>query len=278
MVETTDIPRSATAGARHWIVPIGLLLLVFNALVLQRFESSSSSNNTSKTTSLFRDTGDSSTILLRITNCIEKPLSVGTKKSPFWTDTNTRFMDNAKRAAVAVELMYEYGALKKNNSTKTSTSTSTSTNNKNNYSSTNAEGGRIVDMGSGFLALRDALPSSERHRYLPVDLKERVPGSGTVICNLNEHEFPMLLDDDDQGGVSAFIFLGSFEYILDKMTVLHLCRMHPRAHVVLVSEKHALLSSLLTLTFVLSNSIIRLENVAQARGTFAGWLRWMASH
>jgi hypothetical protein len=88
-------------------------------------------------------------------------------------------------------------------------------------------GGRIVDIGSGYQGLRKLL-SSKDVIYTPVDVEERVPGSGTVICNLNKQEFPFFTDQK----VSAFAFLGSFEYILDKMTALRSCRMK-NAHIVM---------------------------------------------
>jgi hypothetical protein len=140
---------------------------------------------------------------ITITNCARSPTGA---KSSFWTDGNVNHMNVEKRAEVAVELLSEFGAFKRP--------------------------GRVVDMGSGLLALKTALPEEERHRYIPVDLKERVPGSGTVVCNMNQHEFPLLLQEK----VTAFTFLGSFEYVLDKMTVLHLCRMHEGAHIVMVSR------------------------------------------
>ena len=43
-------------------------------------------------------------------------------------------------------------------------------------------------------------------------------------------------DDDARDGVAAFAFLGSFHYVLDKQTVLHLCRAHRGAHVVLAYD------------------------------------------
>ena len=88
-------------------------------------------------------------------------------------------------------------------------------------------GGRIVDIGSGYQGLRKLL-LSDPVIYTPVDVEERVPGSGTVICNLNKQEFPFFMGQK----VSAFAFLGSFEYILDKMTALRSCRMR-NAHIVM---------------------------------------------
>ena len=88
-------------------------------------------------------------------------------------------------------------------------------------------GGRIVDIGSGYQGLRKLLPN-KGVIYTPVDVEERVPGSRTVICNLNKQEFPFFMGEK----VSAFVFLGSFEYILDKMNVLRSCRVK-NAHIVM---------------------------------------------
>jgi hypothetical protein len=234
-------PRSTSSlvwinNNRRWLLPFILLLVVAGTLMVTLTEYTETACTIIGTTTTSNDSRapavtvvheletKDQTASLGIKNCV--PSSSGplrTRASAFWTDQNVQHMNVTKRAVVAVNLMYEYGALTERDTSKS--------NNNNNNNSTRSGQGRIVDLGSGLLALRDALPESERHRYLPVDLKERVPGSGTVICNLNEFEFPMLVDDV---GVAAFTFLGSFEYILDKVTLLRLCRMHPGAHVVMV--------------------------------------------
>lgn len=121
------------------------------------------------------------------------------KRSPFWN--TTEWMNNVQKYHGAKTLLNKFGALE--------------------------NGGRIVDIGSGYQGLRKLL-LDKKVIYTPVDVEERVPGSGTVICNLNKQEFPFFMGQK----VSAFAFLGSFEYILDKMTALRSCRMR-NAHIVM---------------------------------------------
>jgi hypothetical protein len=184
---------------------LGVVSLFGAAMTLERFTAADKAS-TRSVTAIVNDITETSKI--RITNCNSKKTTVG-PKSPFWDNhVNQNHMNvsvSAFTAGVAVELMNEFGALKSE--------------------------GKIVDMGSGLLSLKAVLPEQERHRYIPVDVVERVPGSGTVVCNTNLHEFPLFLNEK----VAAFAFLGSFEYVLDKMTVLHLCRQHQGAHIVMVS-------------------------------------------
>ncbi|KAH8051411.1 hypothetical protein JL721_11156 [Aureococcus anophagefferens] len=75
-----------------------------------------------------------------------------------------------------------------------------------------------------------ALPP-RRRRALAADATGY--GIGAVLCDVNRLEFPFLLAPGEaRDGVAAFAFLGSFEYVLDKQTVLRLCRMHRGAHAV----------------------------------------------
>lgn len=76
----------------------------------------------------------------------------------------------------------------------------------------------VVDMGAGLQALSRHLPHG--FAYVPVDSEERLQsGPRTLVCDLNRREFPFV-----RGRVAAFVFLGSFEYMLDKLSLLHLCR------------------------------------------------------
>lgn len=77
----------------------------------------------------------------------------------------------------------------------------------------------IVDMGAGLHALSNHLPPG--FAYVPVDSVTRVHNDGhqTLICDLNRRQFPFI-----NAPVAAYAFLGSFEYILDKLGVLHQCR------------------------------------------------------
>ena len=124
-------------------------------------------------------------------------------------------------------------------------------------------GGRIIDVGGGYQGLRNQLPETGII-YTPVDIEERVPGSGTIICNLNNLEFPFFLEQR----VAAFCFLGSFEYILAKMTVLHLCRKHHKAHVVMHYQvgKHLLTSENRKYSWVAPFSVKALEEAAAILG------------
>jgi len=74
----------------------------------------------------------------------------------------------------------------------------------------------IVDMGAGFHKLREFVPP--QFTYVAVDSMVRVSGE-TLICDFNRLEFPLLSE------VAAFAFLGSFEYLIDKLSIVRLCRM-----------------------------------------------------
>lgn len=109
----------------------------------------------------------------------------------FWNET--KFMDIGHRAKYAVRYLEQKGLLQKKN-------------------------GIVVDIGAGYQKMRNELP--DHIGYAPVDFVERIPGSKTSICNLNDNEFPFFRGKN----VVAYTFLGSFEYILDKLLVLRLCR------------------------------------------------------
>lgn len=118
---------------------------------------------------------------------VEKP-----RNNTLWTESS-RWMNISSRAEAAVDILDRFGSFK-------------------------TPGSLLVDMGAGFQALRGITP--KHITYTPIDLMERIKDSGTTICDLNRHEFPYF----ENKTIAAFTFLGSFEYILDKMTVLHLCR------------------------------------------------------
>lgn len=122
----------------------------------------------------------------------------GTKPSPYWKER--KYMNASLRAYRAAEILNKTVNLR--------------------------HGASVVDMGSGYQQLKNFLPT--RSHYVPVDIQDRIPGSSTVICNLNEKEFPFL----DWTEIDAFLFLGTFEYLFDKISVLRLCRSR-NAHVVM---------------------------------------------
>lgn len=126
---------------------------------------------------------------LRIKDCSNN--SNKSRQAKFWKET--RFMDGLRRAEIAVEILKKKGRFDSSNVT-------------------------VVDIGAGNQLMRTVLPKNVR--YAPVDFKERVPGSGTSICNLNDSQFPFFSDRK----IAAYVFLGSFEYVLDKLLVLRLCR------------------------------------------------------
>ena len=87
-------------------------------------------------------------------------------------------------------------------------------------------GAALVDMGAGFQALRRWLPRNVT--YVPVDTDQRVAMVAKVptprrapSLDLNKLEFPKL-----DVTVGAFVFLGSLEYLLDRLSVRRLCRLH----------------------------------------------------
>lgn len=126
------------------------------------------------------------------------------KHSGLW-GSDTEHMNGSARASVAVAVLKHKQILADPSSSPSSSSSS-------------VDPTRIVDIGAGFQAIRTLLPAGVD--YVPVDFEERVPGSGTVLCNLNELSFPLMGDSH----VSVFLFLGSFEYVLDKVAALRLCR------------------------------------------------------
>lgn len=115
----------------------------------------------------------------------------GSKPTSYWKEE--KYMNNTLRAKRAVTVLARSIKLRR--------------------------GAAIIDMGSGYHQVKQFLP--RRSSYIPVDIENRVPGSSTIICNLNEREFPFLKHKT----IDAFLFLGSFEYIYDKISVLRLCRM-----------------------------------------------------
>lgn len=57
------------------------------------------------------------------------------------------------------------------------------------------EGGRTMDMGAGFQGLKRFISKEAALWYTPVDVEERIPGSGTILCNLILFEFPFFLNE-----------------------------------------------------------------------------------
>lgn len=131
---------------------------------------------------------------LRLKDCSSGYL--GDNHSLLW-NTDSLHMNGTGRAVTAVEILKLKGVISDTPSSQNPV---------------------IVDIGAGFQAIRSILPANVE--YIPVDFEERVPGSETVLCNLNDGSFPFVLDKK----VSVFLFLGSFEYILDKVTALRACR------------------------------------------------------
>jgi hypothetical protein len=120
----------------------------------------------------------------------------------FWSEAD-HFVDGAERQHAAAALLLRHGAHDAN--------------------------GTVVDVGAGRGGLRRFLPPATA--YVAADVTGY--GIGAVLCDVNRLEFPFLLAPGEaRDGVAAFAFLGSFEYVLDKQTVLRLCRMHRGAHAV----------------------------------------------
>ncbi|KAH8068783.1 hypothetical protein JL721_6350 [Aureococcus anophagefferens] len=91
--------------------------------------------------------------------------------------------------------------------------------------------GRPAPIG-GTTAFWAALGDGVAYAAFDVASYDGAPRPSTY-CDVNKREFPLFLTpDDDRDGADAFAFLGSFEYVLDKMLVFHLIRQHRGAHAV----------------------------------------------
>ena len=128
-------------------------------------------------------------------NCTVRAPEWAIHAAEFWQESS-QFMAGADRARMAASLLHRHGV----------------------FGESRSQMGVVVDMGAGFQVLSQFLPHGVR--YAAVDVQQRVPGRPTTICNLNRQEFPFF----SQGSVLAYTFLGSFEYMLDKMSILRLCR------------------------------------------------------
>lgn len=150
---------------------------------------------------------------LRVTDCVARgrPAPIG-GTTPFWARTEGGIDGGAPagtaglgREHAAAALLERFGALR---------------------------GGVVVDVGAGRGRLEAALGDGVAYAAFDVASYDGAPRPSTY-CDVNDREFPLFLTpDDDRDGADAFAFLGSFEYVLDKMLVFHLIRQHRGAHAV----------------------------------------------
>lgn len=86
----------------------------------------------------------------------------------------------------------------------------------------------VIDIGAGFAGLRHVIRNAS---YLAVDSLRRVdPSVPFARCDINALQFPFV--PREQHGQVTFAFLGSFEYIIDKVSVLRLIH-YMRGHVIM---------------------------------------------
>ncbi|KAK7254130.1 hypothetical protein SO694_00008357 [Aureococcus anophagefferens] len=87
-------------------------------------------------------------------------------------------------------------------------------------------GGVVVDVGAGRGRLEAALGDGVAYAAFDVASYGGARGVADLLRRQQARVPLFLTPDDDRDGADAFAFLGSFEYVLDKMLVFHLIRQH----------------------------------------------------